>query len=125
MNLKPNKKINDSNFKPHEAQNAFLKKWKELVKAGKIDIMKVSLYHVLNDLIAEKHKKHKSIPLDSLMKKSFDSVIEDIPHMIDKLDRESLVLLIRELPLKYQKIMLMRYMEDLAVKGMNDPDLSK
>jgi len=117
MNLKQNKKITNLKPKQHSAQNTFIKKWKDLVKEGKIDIMKAALYRVLNDLIIEKHKKHKSIPLDMLMKKGLDSVVEDIPHMIDKLDKESLVLLIKELPLKYQKIMLMRYVEDLELKN--------
>ena len=38
-----------------------------VVKNGKIDIMKAFLYHVLNRLIIDEYRKHKTVSLDSIM----------------------------------------------------------
>lgn len=113
-------KLSDHMLGEDLVQNTFLKTWQYLVKGGKIDIMKAFLYHVLNNLIVDEYRKHKSISLDALIGKGFEPSVNDIPRMIDKLDGEALILLIRELPLKYQKVMLMRYVQDLSLTEMSD-----
>ncbi|MES2023538.1 MAG: RNA polymerase sigma factor [Patescibacteria group bacterium] len=111
----------------HEAgedlvQDTFLKTWKYLLKGGKIDLMKSFLYHVLNNLIVDEYRKHKASSLDLLIEKGFEPKVSNIPTLdvlADKLDAKKIILLIKHLPIKYQKIMLMKYVKDLSLKEMS------
>lgn len=50
-------------------QDTFVKTWAYLVKGGKIDLMRPFLYHILNHLIIDKYRKHKTSSLDVLLEK--------------------------------------------------------
>ena len=113
-------KLSDHMLGQDLVQDTFLKTWKYLVKGGKIDIMKAFLYHILNNPIIDEYRKHKPISLDVLIKKGFEPSVNDVPRLINKLDGKTALLLIRRLPIKYQKIMLMRYVQDLTLKEISD-----
>jgi RNA polymerase sigma-70 factor (ECF subfamily) len=97
-------------------QDTFMKTWKYLVKGGKIDIMKAFLYHILNNLIIDEYRKRKTSSLDTLMENGFEPSNDDSSRMLDIFDGKAAALLIKSLPEKYQKIMRMRYMQDLSLK---------
>lgn len=99
-------------------QDTFKKTWAYLVKGGKIDIMKSFLYHVLKDLIVDEYRKRKSSSLDALMEKGFEPGENNSERLINVLDGKRAILLISSLPEKYQKIMRMRYVQDLSLKEM-------
>ena len=99
-------------------QDAFLKTWTYL-KAGKeIHLMRAFLYHVLNNLIVDEYRKHKMISLDSLSEKGYEPSEDGSEHLIDMLDGKSAALLIQNLPERYQKVMHMRYVQDLSLSEM-------
>ncbi len=100
-------------------QDTFIKTWKYLVKGGKIDIMKAFLYHVLNNLIVDQYRKHKTISLDSLQENGFEPSAGDSKRIFDLLDAKAALLLITYLPITYQKIMRMRYVQDLSLGEMS------
>ena len=100
-------------------QDTFVKTWSYLVKGGKIEIMKAFLYHVLNNLIVDQYRKHKSSSLDLLMEKGFEPVDNEAKLFSDILDGKKALLLIARLPKKYQRVMRMRYIEDLTLKEMS------
>lgn len=113
-------------FKTHDhmigedlVQDTFLKTWKYLVKGGKIDVMKAFLYHVLNNLIIDEYRKHKTSSLDVLVEKGFEPSTGVPERMFNVLDGKAAQLLIPRLPEKYQKIMRMRYVQDLSLKEMS------
>jgi RNA polymerase sigma-70 factor (ECF subfamily) len=113
-------KVGDHMLGQDLVQETFLKTWRYLVKGGKIHIMKAFLYHILNDLIVDEYRKNKPVSLDKLIKKGFDVGVDDVPKLIDKLDGKRALLLIKKIPLKYRKIMLMRYAEDLTLKEISE-----
>ena len=113
-------------FKTHDratsedlVQDTFMKTWSYLVRGGKIDIMKAFLYHVLNDLIVDEYRKHKAISLDILLDKGFEPSAGDPGRMLNILDGKAALLLIQRLPLGYQKVMRMRYVQDLSLAEMS------
>ncbi len=100
-------------------QDTFMKTWKYLVKGGKIDVMKAFLYHILNHLIVDQYRKHKSSSLDVLIEKGFEPAAEsDTERLYNTLDGKSAILLIVQLPIKYQKVMRMRHVQDLSLPEM-------
>jgi RNA polymerase sigma-70 factor, ECF subfamily len=98
-------------------QDTFLKTWSYLVKGGKIDIMKAFLYHILNNLIIDQYRKHKTMSLDKMTENGFEVQTSDDEEerTINKIDGSALVLLLKLLPEIYQKVIRMRYIQDLSI----------
>jgi RNA polymerase sigma-70 factor (ECF subfamily) len=112
-------------FKMHDqavgeglVQDTFVKAWMYLVKGGKIELMRAFLYHVLNNLIVDEYRKRKTVSLDILMDKGFEPSGGSSGHIMDLLDGKAALLLIARLPVAYQKVMRMRYVQDLSLKEM-------
>ena len=100
-------------------QDTFIKTWSYLVKGGKIEIMKAFLYHVLNNLIIDQYRKHKTTSLDALAEKGFEPSENSSEKIINILDGKAALLLIAHLPEAYQKAMRMRYAQDLSLEEMS------
>lgn len=108
-------KIRDRALSEDLVQETFMKTWQYLVKGGKIDLMKAFLYHVLNNLIVDEYRKHKTISLEVLMEKGYEPSAGHPEHNFNILDGNIAMLLICDLPKKYQKVMHMRYVSDLSI----------
>lgn len=100
-------------------QDTFIKTWKYLVKGGKIDIMKAFLYHVLNNLIVDQYRKHKTVSLDALIEKGFEPSAEDFKRSFNILDGKTALFMIQRLPKTFQKVMRMKYVQELSLKEMS------
>lgn len=96
-------------------QDTFMRTWSYLVKGGKIDMMKAFLYHILNNLIVDEYRKHKTISLDLLQEKGFEPSIDTTKRLFSALDGKAALLLIYRLPQKYQKVIRMRYVQSLSI----------
>ena len=100
-------------------QDTFMKTWIYLVKGGKIEMMKAFLYHILNNLIVDEYRKHKTTSLDVLLEKGFEPSVDNSKNLFNVLDGKAALLLIGRLPLKFQKVMRMKYVQDLSLKEMS------
>jgi RNA polymerase sigma-70 factor, ECF subfamily len=103
-------------------QDTFIKTWSYLVKGGEIVIMKAFLYHILNNLIVDEYRKRKPVSLDVLLEKGFEPKSLDAGHprrLFNLLDGKAALLLIQRLPEKYQKVMRMRYVQDLSLEEIS------
>lgn len=112
-------KLHDRNLGEDLVQDTFMKTWIYLVKGGKIDTMKAFLYHILNNLIVDEYRKHTTTSLDALLEKGFEPSAGDPRRLFGVLDGKAAMLLIPCLPEKYQKVMRMRYVQDLSLKEMS------
>lgn len=99
-------------------QDTFMKTWKYLVKGGKIDIMKAFLYHILNHLIIDEYRKRKTTSLEVLIEKGFEPRTQEHESLTDILDGKMAIILIKLLPVEYQKVMHMKYVQDLSLKDI-------
>jgi len=118
LNIHAYFKTNDHQIGEDLVQDTFLKTWKYLVKGGQIDLMKAFLYHVLNNLIVDQYRKHKTTSLDTLLEKGYEPKTGDFSKLFDILDGKAAILLIQKLPVAYREIMRMRYVQDLSLKEM-------
>lgn len=124
LNVRAFFKVGDHALGEDLVQDTFLKTWKYLVRGGKIEVMKAFLYHVLNHLIVDQYRKHKTTSLDLLLDKGFEPRTDsnsdsDSSRMLNALDGKAAILLIARLPAKYQKVMRMRFVQDLSLKEMS------
>ncbi len=112
-------KLNNRAMGEDMVQDTFMKTWKYLVKGGKIDVMKSFLYHILNNLIVDEYRKRKTSSLDVILEKGYEPSEDNSERLMNLLDGKSAILLIQRLPEKYQKVMRMRYVQDLSLKEMS------
>ena len=99
-------------------QDTFMKTWKYLAKEGKVDVMKSFLYHILNGLIVDEYRKRKTVSLDVLLEKGYTPSVDHSERLVNILDGKAALLLIAHLPVRYQKVMRMRYVQDLTLGEM-------
>lgn len=112
-------KVHDYATSEDLVQDTFIKTWTYLVKGGKIDLMRAFLYHVLKDLIVDEYRKRKTVSLNALIEKGFEPSVDYSDRLSNVLDGKTAILLIPRLPAKYQKVMHMRYKQDLSLKEMS------
>ncbi len=121
LNLHAFFKINDHDTGEDLVQETFMKTWRYLVRGGKIHIIKAFLYHILNNLIIDEYRKHKTTSLETLAEKGFDPHTDDSESkkISNILDGKSAFLLIHKLPKMYREIMLMKFVKDLSLKEIS------
>ena len=100
-------------------QETFMKTWKYLVKGGKVDVMKAFLYHVLNNLIVDEYRKHKTNSLDILLEKGYEPSADYSESLVNMLDGKAALFLIQRLPPMYQRVIRMRYVQGLSLKEIS------
>lgn len=113
-------KVNNRAIGEDLVQDTFLKTWKYLLKGGKIDMMKAFLYHVLNNLIVDQYRKHKTVSLDIMIEKGFEPRVNESIDTNNFLDGKAIILLAENLPIRYSKIIKMRYVEDLSLDEIHN-----
>ena len=112
-------KVNDPALSADLVQNTFMKTWNYLIKGGKIQTMKTFLYHVLNNLIVDQYRKHKTTSLDVLLEKGFEPDTADFTRLFDTIDGREACLLIEHMPPQYRKVLYMRYIEDMSLDDIS------
>ena len=111
-------KIRDTATSEDLVQDTFMKTWIYLAKGGQIDLMKAFLYHILNNLIIDEYRKHKTSSLDVLLENGFEPAAEESAPLTFILDGKAVLLLIKKLPKPYQKVMQMKYVQNLSLTEM-------
>jgi RNA polymerase sigma-70 factor (ECF subfamily) len=115
LNLYASFKLNDKAMGEDMVQDTFTKTWSYLARGGQIDVMKAFLYHILNNLIVDQYRKRKAVSLETLLTKGFEPSAGDHKKLFNILDGKAATFLIMSLPLDYQKVMLMRYVDDMSL----------
>ncbi len=114
------RKTHDSEVANDLMQNTFLKTWTYMLKGGKVHLMKAFLFHILKALIVDGYRKPKIVSLDTLFEKGFEvKSNEDGDRQINIIDGEQVMALILELPVLYQKVLRMRYVQGLSLKEIS------
>lgn len=119
LNLHAIYKTHDPELSEDLVQTTFLKTILYLQKGGKIDTMRSFLNHVLRGLIIDEYRKEKATSLDVMLDNGFEPSEENFEQMINILDGKEIVELIKHLPIKYQKVMKMRYLQELTLTEMS------
>lgn len=112
-------KVNNLELSEDLVQATFLKTWRYLTKQGTIGIIKAFLYHVLDDLIIDHYRKHKTTSLEVLRAKGFEPSVDDSDHLFNFLDGRAAMRLIQLLPEKYKKVINLKYIRSLSLKEIS------
>lgn len=106
--------VNDRELSEDLVQDVFVKMWLYLSRKGKILSVRGFLYHVLNNLIVDRYRKHKTWSLDSLLEQGYEPRIDDSERLLDMLDGKLAFSLIDRLPNTYQEVLRMKYARHLT-----------
>lgn len=109
-------KTNNTEVSQDLVQTTFLKTLVYLQKGGKVDLMKSFLNHILNALIIDEYRKNRAVSLDILLEKGFEPGSDEYERAIDILDGKEVILLIPELPPKYETVIRLRFLKGLSLK---------
>ena len=112
-------KLHNHSMSDDLVQDTFMKTWKYLAKEGKIGLMKSFLYRILNNLIVDEYRRRKVSSLDVLLEKGYEPGSDPRERVVNMLDGRTALLLLARLPEKYQKVMRMKYMQDLTLKEIS------
>src|SRR6185369_6336053 len=115
-------KINNKMTSEDLVQHAFMKTWMYMLKGGEIKKMKAFLYRVLNNLIIDEYRKHKTTSLDAMMEEGYEPTVVDPKDIVSTLDSEAVLPLIDKLPDTDKKVMQMKYIEHLSLDEMSKID---
>ena len=115
LNLHAFFKLNNHALGEDLVQETFMKTWKFLVGNNKIEKMKAFLYHILNNLIIDEYRKKKSSSLDDLVEKGCEPGDEQYVKSVNQMDGGRAMGFICKLPINYQKIMNLRFVEELSL----------
>lgn len=96
-------------------QETFLKTWDYIKKGNKIKNIKSFLYKTANNLVVDEFRKKKELLMDEKYEKTL--AIESGKEKIHaKVDVENVINILNSLGVKYQKVVLMRYIDELSIK---------
>ena len=107
-------------------QDTFLRAWNYLLKGGKVDTMKSFLYQILHRLIIDEYRKGKrTSSLDDLVEKGFEPSVqnnsgEEFSHISTVIDGKATMLLIRQLPERYRKVVSMKYVDNMSLEEISE-----
>lgn len=106
-------------------QDAFLKTWDYIREGGEVREFKSFLYRIVNNLIIDEYRKHKSSSLDEMLeddtgsleaRMSEGSTRETEEETDDRFLAERIRERIAELPESYRDAVTMRYIDGLSPK---------
>lgn len=106
--------VNDRELSEDLVQDVYMKMWLYLVRKGNIVSVRGFLYHVLNNLIVDRYRKHKTWSLDSLLEKGYEPREDDTERLVDVFDGTIVFRLIDKLPRTYQEVLRMKYGNHLS-----------
>ena len=119
LNARAYFKVSNRELGEDLVQQTFMKTWVYLIRGGKIEMMKAFLYHILNNLIVDEYRKHKTSSLDTLISKGFEPSTTDGSNLLNVLDGKAALLLIERLPPMYKKVIRMKYVQDLSLEEIS------
>jgi RNA polymerase sigma-70 factor, ECF subfamily len=111
-------KLSDREKAKDILQDVFMRTWVFISKGGKIDNMRAFLYRTAGNAVIDEYRKqgrrdNKNESLDTLSEESgFDPGFDDTDSLIDKIDGEQAMGLIKELPEAYAEVIFLRYVEN-------------
>lgn len=114
-------KVRDKALSQDLVQSTFMKAWNYMLKGGEIYMMKAFLYRILNHLIIDEYRKHKTESLDNLLEQRELEELgtDDHEKVSEAFEAQSAPSLISKLPEKFQEIMHLRYIKDLSINEIS------
>lgn len=107
-------KTSDRDIAKDMMQETFTRVWHYIREGGEVTNPRAFLYTTANHLITDYYRKKKAYSLDLLREKGFDTSSKDHETIVMRADFERIIKLIKKMDLKYQDVLLLRFVDDLG-----------
>jgi len=100
-------------------QETFTKTFLYIKGGAKIENIQAFLYKVANNLMideAKKHQKYKLVSLEQLEEDGFMPGVDDSDDIKQKIDAETVLSKLGQIPTQYQQVIVLRYVDELSPK---------
>ncbi|MEK7635364.1 MAG: RNA polymerase sigma factor [Patescibacteria group bacterium] len=110
-------KLSDREKAKDILQDVFMRTWMYISKNGKIDNIRAFLYKAAGNAVIDEYRRkdrrdNKLDSLETMAEDGYDPGFDDTDSLIEKLDGEAAMKLIRELPEIYAEVLFLRYSEN-------------
>lgn len=113
-------KVSDSDTAKDLTSEVFIRVWRELTseRVANVKHLKAYVYRIARNIVIDHYRKKETIVIDTLIEEI------EIPELVDnktakqveiKIDSEKILKLMNKLKTSYQEILVLRYIEDLAI----------
>ncbi len=95
-------------------QETFMKTWLYISKGGQIDNMRAFLYKTASNNVIDEYRKQDRVDnklesLEDMSESGFDPGFDEVESLIDNMDGERAMELIKQLPKIYSEVLFLRY----------------
>lgn len=97
-------------------QETFVKTWIYMSRGGEIKNIKPFLYKIANNLVVDEYRKKKELALEEMQHRQIAVSASWHEKVHSKIEAESALKMLNSLGAKYQKIVLMRLVDDLSIQ---------
>lgn len=114
-------KLSDREKAKDILQDVFMKTWLYISRGGKIDNMRAFLYRTAGNVVIDEYRRQsrrdsKQESLETLSEElGYDPGFDDTDSLIDKIDGEQAMKLIKELPEVYAEVLFLRFKENKSI----------
>ena len=114
-------KLSDREKAKDIVQDVFMKTWLYLSKNGKVNNMRAFLYKIAGNTVIDEYRKRsreesRNESLETLSEEfGYDPAFDDTDSLIDRMDGEKAMMLIKELPEIYAEVLFLRYVENKSI----------
>lgn len=114
-------KLSDREKAKDILQDVFMKTWLYVSKNGQIDNTRAFLYKTASNAVIDEYRRQgrkggKNESLDVLSEElGYDPGFDDIDILIDKIDGQQIMELIKELPDTYAETLFLKYVENKSI----------
>jgi len=111
-------RVSDHEVAKDIVQDAFLKMWQTLDTGREIDNEKAFLFRIAGNLVIDRYRKAKEYSLDVLAEQGFDAQDDPGIPIETKIDADTAMERLQEIPEKYRDAVWLRMVEEWSVKDI-------
>lgn len=111
-------RINDRDRAKELLGEVFTRAWDYLSKGEEVKSMRPFLYRIAHNALIDEYRKQRTDSLDAMQEAGFDPPDHDHEKMTAKAEISNIHQLINQLDQKYREVVLLRYVQDIAVKDI-------
>lgn len=113
-------KLTDRETAKNLLQDVFMRTWLYFSKNGKIENTRAFLYKTASNAVIDEYRKRgrsggQNESLDDLAESGFDPSFDDTEALIERIDGERALSLIKELPEIYAEALFLKYVENRSI----------
>lgn len=99
-------------------QETFFRLWRHMDSGGTLEQPKAFIFRIAHNLIVDQYRKQTEDSLDGMLTAGFDLADDGYEAILQAATEQELISLLDALQPSYRDVLVMRYIDDMAVKDI-------